>query len=150
VGCYLNLKQDARRIRLVEAAREICARRGWTFRFVTGQYWHDHAALIRTTKVCLHHSLFQEIPYRMYETMALGSLFLSDPLRYSVERFFDLGTEYLTFAPDLADLEPVLEDVLTNAERWSSIRLRGKARASKHTWIEVAEEYVAPALRELV
>jgi len=29
VGCYLNLKHDARRIRLVETAREICHRRGW-------------------------------------------------------------------------------------------------------------------------
>src|SRR4029079_19349008 len=97
-----------------------------------------------------HHSDVREIPFRMYETTALGSLFLTDPLEYSVERFFDAGTEYLTYRPGFGDLEQVLDSVLSNPARWNAIRSSGKLRAQRYTWPEIAEAYVAPALRELL
>lgn len=150
VGCYFNLRGDAQRILLVEETERICKRRGWTFRFVEGKYWHEYARQIRTTKICLHRSIYQEVPYRMYETMALGSLLLTDPLRYSVDKLFDLGTEYLTYRPDFCDLEQVLEELLNNSRRWETIRQAGKKRAMTYTWTQIAEQYVAPALRELV
>lgn len=150
VGCYFNLRGDAQRIRLVEETERICKRRGWAFHFVEGKYWHEYARQIRSTKICLHRSIYQEVPYRMYETMALGSLLVSDPLRYSVDKLFELGTEYLTYRPDYCDLEEVLEGLLSNPHRWDAIRQAGKKRAMTYTWTQIAEQYVAPALRSLV
>jgi hypothetical protein len=149
VGCYLNLRDDARRARLVEVAGQICARRGWSFRFVSGRYWHDYAQQIRTTKICLHLSDQGEVPYRMYETTALGALFLSDPLRCRVETLFERGEEYMTFQPDLSDLEEVLASVLLDPARWDRVRAAGRARARSYTWPEIADRYVAPALARL-
>ena len=150
VGCYFNLRGDARRAGLVEAAQEICARRHWPFRFVEGVYWHDYAHQIRTTRICLHRSDNGDVPYRMYESTALGAVFLSDPLRYNVEEFFEHKKEYLTYQPDLSDLEAVLEGILSNPARRQAVASAGKARARSYTWARIAEEYVAPVLRELI
>lgn len=150
VGCYFNLKDDSRRTLLVNTAREICQLRGWSFRFAAGQYWHEYANQIRTTKVCLHFSLQQEIPYRMYEVTSLGALFLTNPLRYSVDSLFELGSEYLTFEPDCSDLAEVLESVLADRKTYDMIRINGRKRAAQYTWPQIAEQYVVPPLRELV
>jgi hypothetical protein len=150
VGCYFNLKDSPHRRALVKAAEDICGRRGWSFRFVSGTYWHEYAGLIRSTKVCLHYSLQQEVPYRMYEVTCLGALFLTDPLRYSVGQLFTLGSEYLTFHPDLRDLESVLASVLQAPEQWNAIRRNGRNRALHYSWPQVAERYVAGPLREVV
>ena len=150
VGCYFNLKDDPQRILLVRKAEEICHRRGWNYRFAAGNYWHEYAHQIRTTKVCLHHSLRQEVPYRLYETTSLGAVFVTDPLRYSIDRLFTLGSEYLTFNPDFSDLEMVLERLLLMPDCWNSIRRKGKRRAEQYTWSRIAEQYVLPPLRELV
>ena len=150
VGCYFNLRDDSRRARLVEEAREICRRRNWSFRFAEGVYWHDYARLIRTTRICLHRSDQGEVPYRMYETTALGAAFLTDPLRYDVEKFFAQDREYLTYQPDLSDLEAVLEGTLGNPARLHAVAAAGKARARGYSWSRIAEEYVVPALNELI
>lgn len=150
VGCYFNLRDDARRVALVGRAEQICRRRGWTFRFVAGRYGQEYAGQIRTTRVCLHQSDQGEVPYRAYEAMALGSLFLTDPLRCRVETLFEAGREYLTFAADHSDLEEVLASVLLDVGRWETIRQAGKARARNYAWEHVAERYVAPALRRLL
>jgi hypothetical protein len=150
VGCYLNLRDNPQRIGLVETASRICRRRGWTFGFVEGKYWHDYAAQIRTTKICLHRSVYREVPYRMYETMALGALFLTDPLQYSVDRLFRRGTDYVTYTPDLSDLEDILHQLLSDRPRWESIRTAGRQQVRQYTWTEIAETYVAPALRDLI
>jgi len=150
VGCYFNLRGDPRRGRLVEAAQEICRRRNWSFRFAEDVYWHDYARQMRTTRICLHRSDQGEVPYRMYESTALGSVFLTDPLRYDVEKFYAHDSEYLTYRPDLSDLEAVLEGILSNTARLQAVASAGKARARSHTWARIAEEYVAPALRELI
>jgi len=150
VGCYFNRRGDRRRADLADKAREICHRRGWSFRFVTGKYWHDYAELIRTTKVCLHLSDQGEVPFRMYETTILGSLFLTDPLRYSVERLFTAEKEYLTYSPDLSDLEETLEGILADEKRRLSISLAGRERAREYAWPSMADRYVRPALEELL
>jgi hypothetical protein len=150
VGCYFNLRGDPRRARLVAAAQEICSRRGWSFRFVEGVYGHEYARQIRATRVCLHQSDKGEVPYRMYETTALGAVFLSDPLRYGVEKFYEQGVEYLTFREDLSDLEDALACTLDHPARWQAVASACKARARNYTWSRISEEYVVPALRELL
>ena len=150
VGCYFNLKDDPRRIRLVDTARGICERRGWTFCFRAGRYWQEYAEQIRATKVCLHYSLRQEVPYRMYEATSLGALFLTDSLRYGVDSLFTLGREYLTFQPDFGDLETVLDSILADPARWNSIRRNGRRRAEQYTWPRIAEQYVVPPLRGII
>ena len=150
VGCYFTPKDNARRGELVRAAEEICRRRGWTFRFETGKYWHAYADMVRTTKVCLHRSEHGEVPFRIYETTCLGAVFVTDPLGYGIERLYRGGEEYLTYRPDLADLEEVLAGVLLNPARWMALSQAGRARAREYTWPRVAERYVAPALRELL
>jgi hypothetical protein len=149
VGCYLSLKGDPRRIALVETASGICARHGWRFAFVTGRYGPAYAAEIRRTKVCLHVSEWQEVPFRLYETTASGSVFVTDPLQCGVEALYTAGQEYLTYA-SLGELEGVLESVLCEPARLEAIRLAGQARARRHTWPSVAEEYVVPALAHLL
>jgi hypothetical protein len=149
VGCYFSLRGDPRRVRLVETAQAICGRQGWRFLFVEGAYWHEYARQIRTTRVCLHQSDQGEVPYRLYETTALGSVFLSDPLQHGVETLFDKDREYLTFQPDLSDLEEALCGVLKQPARWQSVAAAGRARARRYTWAQIADAYVAPVLREM-
>jgi hypothetical protein len=150
VGIYCLLRNDQRRIELVQAAAQICERRGWSFQFASSIYWHKYADLVRNTKVCLHRSDQGEVPFRMYETTCLGSLFVTDPLACGVESLFQKDREYLTYRPDLSDLEAVLESVLTDRTRWESIRQAGKARARHYAWPHIADRFVAPALRELL
>jgi hypothetical protein len=150
VGCFFNLRNEPARESLVAGAREICQSRGWAFRFEQGVYWHGYAHNIRTTKICLHRSVFHEIPYRMVETMVLGSLFLTDPLEYGVETLFSRGDEYLEYSRDMTDLERILQDLLENDNRRLGIAEAGRRRAIQYSWPLVAEKYVAPALRELV
>ena len=150
VGCYMTLRNDPRRIQLVKTAQRICDRRGWSFQFVTDKYWHDYADLIRATKVCLHRSDQGEVPYRIYETTCLGSVFLTDPLRYHIETLFELGDEYLTYNPDLSNLESVLVSVLEDSARWQALSRKGRERARYYSWPCIADRYVAPALRELL
>jgi hypothetical protein len=150
VGCYFNLRDDPRRARLVAEAEAICRRRGWSFRFVAGRYWHDYARQIRTTKVCLHLSDQGEVPFRMYETMALGAVFLTDPLQCGVDALFTRGEEYLTYAADASDLEDVLAGVLLDDERRRRLARAGRERARDYSWQAVAERWVAPALRALL
>jgi hypothetical protein len=150
VGCYFSLKDDPRRLELVRVAEEVCAKRGWTFRFESGKYWHDYANLMRTTRVCLHRSEHSEVPFRIYESTCFGTVFLTDPLGCGIECLFQEGEEYLTYQPDLGDLEAVLESVLADQARWESISRAGKARARDYAWPQIAETYVLPALRELL
>ncbi|MFO0875974.1 MAG: glycosyltransferase [Gemmataceae bacterium] len=150
VGCYLTLRDDLRRVQLVETAEVICRRRGWTFRFQEGKYWHDYTTAIRTSRICLHRSDQSEVPFRMVETTILGAVFLTDPLHYHAETFFELGSEYLTYQPDLSDLEGVLEELLTNERYLQTIARAGQQRARKYSWPCIAEEYVVPALRHLL
>jgi len=150
VGCYFSLRDDPRRLRLVDHAQSICARRGWSFRFVSGKYWHDYANLIHSTKLCLHFSDRQEIPFRLYETTCLGTVFLTDPLGCGIENLFSEGQEYLTYRPDLSNLEDVLESVLVNPGRWRSLSSNGRARAREYTWASIADRYVAPALKQVL
>jgi hypothetical protein len=137
VGCYLTLRDDPRRVQLVETAEAICRRRGWTFRFQEGKYWHDYTTAIRTSRICLHRSDQSEVPFRMVETTILGAVFLTDPLHYHAETFFELGSEYLTYQPDLSDLERVLEALLTSERRLQTIaqaaHRRGVRRAGPPT-----------------
>jgi hypothetical protein len=86
----------------------------------------------------------------MYESTALGAVFLSDPLRYNVEKFFKRNKEYLTYQPDLSDLEAVLDGILSNPARLRAVASAGKARARCYTWARIAEEYVAPVLYEII
>ena len=150
VGCYFSLKNDVRRYKLVEIAEEICRRRGWTFRFVTGKYWHDYTSLIRTTKVCLHHSMQGEIPFRIYETSCFGTVFVSDPLGCGIENLFEIGKDYLVYQPDLSDLELILENILVDQKKWDSISRNSKAKTRNYSWPHIAEKYVLPALKELL
>lgn len=150
VGCYFTPKDCAGRGELVRAAEEICRRRGWTFRLETGKYWHAYADLIRTTKVCLHRSEHGEVPFRIYETTCLGAVFVTDPLGYGIEQLYREGEEYLTYRPDLADLEQTLAGVLLDPTRWAALSRAGRARAREYAWPRVAERYVAPALHELL
>lgn len=150
VGCYFSLKNDARRLQLVRAAEEICTRRRWTFQFVSGQYWHDYARLLRTSRVCLHRSEFSEVPYRLYETTCFGTVFVTDPLSCGVEHLYEAGTEYLTYQPDLNNLEAVLESVLEDVEQWTALSRAGQARSRGYTWPKIADGYIAPALRTLL
>jgi hypothetical protein len=150
VGCYFNLRDDPRRVNLISEARSICQRRGWTFRFISGKYGGEYADQIRTTKICLHYSDQGEIPFRLYETTTMGSVFVSDPLRCGVDSLFTRGEEYLTFSKDLSDLEDVLGAVLSDKARWERIRTAGKTRARDYTWGHIAEKWVVPALRPLL
>jgi hypothetical protein len=150
VGCYFSLRDDQRRQRLVDLAEAICNRHGWSFRFISGRYWHDYANQIRTTKVCLHLSDQGEVPYRMYEVTALGALFLTDPLRCRVETLYRCGAEYLTYRPDFSDLEYVLRSVLIDPSAWNCIRRAGQMRAREYVWPKIADRYVAPALADLL
>jgi len=150
VGIYYLLRNDPRRIELVQTAAQICERQGWSFQFTSGIYWHNYANLIRNTKVCLHRSDQSEIPFRLYETTCLGALFVTDPLACGIESLFQENEEYLTYRPDLSDLEAVLESVLTDRTRWQSIRQAGKARARRYSWPHIADRYVAPALQTLL
>jgi hypothetical protein len=150
VGIYYLLRNDPRRIELVKAAAQICERRGWSFQFASGIYWHNYANLIRNTKVCLHRSDQSEVPFRLYETTCLGALFVTDPLACGVENLFQENEEYLTYRPDLSDLEAVLESVLTDRTRWEAIRRAGKTRAQRYSWPRVADRFVAPALQTLL
>ncbi len=86
----------------------------------------------------------------MYETTALGALFLTDPLRCRVETLFERGLEYLTYRPDLSDLEEVLESVLLDSRRRQEIARRGKARAAAYAWPGIAERWVVPALDSIL
>jgi len=150
VGCYMNLRDSAERKNLVARAEEICRRRGWSFRFVEGVYWHDYARQIRESKIALHHSIHREVPFRIYETTVFGTVFVTDPLEAKVEELFEEGKEYLTFRRDLSDLEDVLESVLLDPARRRMLAQNGSRRACQHTWSEVADTYVAPALASLL
>jgi hypothetical protein len=150
VGCYMNLKNMAGRIRLVAAARAICERHGYTFRFESGFYWHAYARLIRSTRIHLHWAEHGEVPYRLYETTVFGTVFVTNPLFCGVERLFTPGQDYLTIQPDLSDLESVLLALLENTSYQRSIGLTGQERARAYTWPHIADAYVAPALRDLL
>jgi hypothetical protein len=149
VGCYFSLKSDPGRQELARRAEAICRERGWTFRFRTGVYGQEYARLIRETKICLHRSLFSEIPYRLYEVACLGGVLVTDPLKWGAETLFEEGREYLTYRPDFGDLEGVIAGLLENRDRWQAVSRAGKARAGQYTWPAIAERYVAPALDEL-
>jgi glycosyltransferase involved in cell wall biosynthesis len=150
VGIYYLLRNDPRRVELVHAAAQICERRGWSIQFASGIYWHKYAHLIRNTKVCLHRSDQSEVPFRLFETTCLGALFVTDPLACGVERLFQENEQYLTYKPDLSDLEDVLESVLEDRSRWDAIRQAGKKRARQYSWPHIADRYVAPALQALL
>lgn len=150
VGCYFSMKNDPGRHDLVRRAEAICRSRGWTFRFRTGVYGHEYARLIRETKVCLHQSLFSEIPYRLYEVACLGGVLVTDPLKWGAATLFEEGKEYLTYRADFADLEEVIAGLLANRDRWQAMSRAGRARAARYTWPSIAEQYVVPALDDLI
>ena len=147
VGCYMNLRGDSGRLELVTRAEEICRRRGWTFRFTEGVYWHDYARQIRSSKIALHKSIHSEVPFRMYETTVFGTVFLTDPLKAHVEELFEENYEYMTYKQDFSNLEDVLEKLLTNESLRLAIGENGRERARQYTWQAVADRYVAPALK---
>jgi hypothetical protein len=149
VGCYFSLKGSPARVELVEKAAAICARRGWAFCFRTGVYGREYVQLIQTTRVCLHRSLFSEIPYRLYEASCLGSVLVTDPLETASAPPFEAGRHYLTYHPDLHDLESVLDGILADRSRCRAMALEAQERARQHSWPAVAERYVAPALADL-
>ena len=150
VGCYFNLRNDNRRATLVEKAEQICRKHDWSFNFTCGHYWHDYARLIRTTKVCLHHTDKNEIPFRIYETSCFGTVFISDHMGCHIEKLFEKDVEYLTYKDDFSDLENVLTSVLDDTPRWKAISQAARKRASSYTWSHIAEEYVVPALKTLL
>ena len=150
VGCYMNLRGDKGRYNLVAKAEEICLRRGWTFKFVEGVYWHDYARQIRSSKISLHKSIHSEVPFRMYETTVFGTVFVTDPLRAHVEKFYEENKEYVTYKKDFSNLEEVLEKLLSNEALRLAIGASGRERAKQYTWQNIADKYVAPALLKLL
>jgi hypothetical protein len=150
VGCYFNLRNDDRRKKLVEKASKICKKNNWTFKFELGKYWHDYANLIRRSKICLHHSDQQEVPFRIYETTCFGTVFVTDPLTCKIETLFEKDKEYLTYQPDFSNLELVLGNALNDKEKWLTISKAGKKKARNYSWDKVAETYVVPALEKLL
>jgi glycosyltransferase involved in cell wall biosynthesis len=150
IGCYMNLRDDSGRRELVREAETICQRRGWSFSFVQGVYWHEYARQIRSSKIALHRSIHREIPFRIYETTVFGTVFVTDPLEAHVEELFVEDREYVTYKPDLSDLGVVLERLLTNDALRHSIAENGQLRARQYTWQAIADKYVAPALDTLL
>jgi glycosyltransferase involved in cell wall biosynthesis len=150
VGCYMNLRDDPGRHELVARVETICRRKSWSFQFVEGVYWHEYARQIRTSKIVLHRSIYSEVPYRMYETLVFGTVFVTDPLKAQVEELFEEDREYMTYKKDFSNLEDVLERLLTNDSLLRSIGENGRSRARQYTWPAIADKYVAPALVELL
>ena len=150
VGCYMNLRDHRGRQDLVAQAEAICRRKGWSFNFVEGVYWHEYARQIRRSKIVLHRSIYSEVPFRMYETTVFGTVFVTDPLKAQVGELFEEGREYMTYNRDLTNLEDVLEKLLTNDTLRQSISENGRLRARQYAWPAIADKYVAPALMKLV
>jgi hypothetical protein len=159
IGCYFTVAgashgwKTVRRDRRQELLRAVChiaERRGWNLQVTEGRYWDDYVALIRRTKVCLHRSFCGDIPFRLHETTALGSVFATDPLRFGIERLYAAGSEYLEYRDDLSNLEAMLASVLDHPDTWRRISEAGRRRARHYSWPRIADDYVYPAVCEVL
>ena len=150
VGIYMNLRDDPGRKELVARTQEICQRRGWSFDFVEGVYWHAYAKQIRNSKIALHRSIHSEVPFRIYETTVFGTVFVTDPLKAHIEDLFVEDLEYLTYQRDFSNLETVLEKLLIHRDFRQNIGKNGQQRARQYAWPMIADKYIAPVLEKLL
>jgi hypothetical protein len=150
VGCYMTVNGKPGRARLLDEAARVCDSHGYSFRCQSGIYGRAYADLIRSTKIHLHWAVDGEVPYRLYESTVLGTVFLTNPLHCGVDMLFRVEEEYVTYRNDLSDLARRLAELLDAPEYRRAVGECGQRRARGYAWPCVADAFVAPALDDLL
>lgn len=147
IGMYFKIERHSNRLRFIDEIIRLVYKNGWKI-CLSNAYWgEDYAHYMGEAKIILHYSYVGDIPYRLYEAAGSKACFLTDPLGYGIENFFDKNEHYFEYKRDLSDLEYKINWILEHQDIREKVEEEAYKKAvNNFTWEKVAETIVVPTL----
>lgn len=147
IGMYFKIERHSNRLKFIDHIMKLIYKNGWKFCLSNGYWGDDYAEQLGKAKIILHYSYVGDIPYRLYETAGSRGCFLTDTLKFGVEKLFTPGIHYFEYNSELSDLEQKIDWILTHDEERSCVEEAAYEKViNNYTWGIAAERIVVPSI----